>query len=328
MRKIKAILTISSFLFTFCSCKETQEINNPSNLQETCDHSFIKDESKKDDCLSPTCLEPGYEWEVCAKCGYSYKKGLKALKHDFSVIKSTTATCNEGGWNIMACSRCGAESYEVQEVPALGHDWVVDPTYEGMESWCEDPGVGRKKCSRCGDYLLYDTPSLGHDYQDNVILEQSGYPTLNSSRCERTNCSSKIIYWNAIDVNENCKTQRMVNGKNEPNYVVCDTKNGGVTFYGRAIHNAQNLRTSNASVDINDSYYDSIYDSSIEGSFLEYTINLPNDFDFARLVVEMKPSEEMDENEDVFDVSSNDATPGLIDSINNKCGYERQGKGI
>ena len=298
-------------------CKKCGVINTPKK------HTFTKDLSKESENKNPTCEEAGWEWQIC-ECGQTSKKEIAPLDHSYTVIKSTTATCTEDGENTMECSRCGAESPDKVDQSALGHDWKADTTYtDGIAATCESLGTAREKCTRCDDTRIVETPALGHSFGKVETIESDGL-FLETSKCDSEYCNTERIWWKAADVNDNCKNNRRVithadpdNGVeevSEPNYVL--NSDGSIRFWGRPIHNAcvlnddGKVRSQNSATPV--------YDPTVNGSFFEYTINIPKKEEDAKIIAYMKPSENLSKNDDVFKNNNNDWTPGLIDSENNK----------
>ena len=86
-------------------------------------------------------------------------------------------------------------------------------------------------------------------------------------------------------------------------------------FWGRPIHNACELSSTGEALAKLD--HTPIYDPSIEGSYLEYIIDLPEPMNNAKIAVEMKPSMNLGRGE-LWKAIEGDWTPGLIDSAENK----------
>ncbi len=111
----------------------------------TCAHTF----SPKS--LEPTCIEPGYQAQVCA-CGYTEYTEVAALGHDCPTWSlMIPVSCTEKGLESCVCQRCG----ETQErsLPALDHDI----TAVRIEESCQGVPMTRTTCTRCGQTeLLYD----------------------------------------------------------------------------------------------------------------------------------------------------------------------------
>lgn len=289
-------------------------------------HHLVEDLTKAADNKASTCFEAGYTWHKCTLCDYVEKQNLDTVEHSFTVIESTTATCTDDGENTMECKWCGVESPVKIPQEKLEHNWVPDTTWEnGLPSTCTGKGTAREKCTRCTKTLIVEVPELGHSYLETIFRGSDGFVDLNYGTCQRTYCSSKRISWKATNVNNNCKNNmRSVDSsfasnpnyvnKNgttyEPNYVT--TSDDGVKFWGRPMHNAMELGgTTNQQ---------SIYDATVEGSFIEYDFKINENLNGVVLVADMNPVNG-NPGEDVFKASSGDTTPGLVDSENNKCDF-------
>jgi len=113
-------------------------------------YSFCKNTGSIINCLNSNTnlsLERGYiEWGSTATntqtfdgAGYSEPEHIHNYK-----LNMTNPTCTETGASNYVCEECG-DSFEYNEIPALGHDYVltvVPPTYE-------EQGYTIRNCTRC-----------------------------------------------------------------------------------------------------------------------------------------------------------------------------------
>ncbi|MBQ7500007.1 MAG: leucine-rich repeat protein, partial [Clostridia bacterium] len=106
----------------------------------------------------PTCTEKGYITYTCTDCGDSYDSDdVPALGHDCT-SEATEPTCTENGYTTYTCKRCGY-SYTDDEVAALGHDCTSEVT----EPTCTENGYTTYTCKRCGySYTDDEVPAPGH----------------------------------------------------------------------------------------------------------------------------------------------------------------------
>ena len=112
----------------------------------------------------PTCTEAGYTTYTCS-CGDTYTSDeVPALGHAEAVVHAVAATCTEKGLTEgTRCDRCGIVIREQQEVPALGHDEVIDT--EQVDPTCTEPGLtASSHCERCGVAIKVqqEISALGH----------------------------------------------------------------------------------------------------------------------------------------------------------------------
>lgn len=109
----------------------------------------------------PTCEEGGYTLNECTKCGARFQSNpTEPLGHKF---KETTvsASCDEGGHTVQACSRCKI-TLTVAPTEPTGHTLstvTVEPT-------CTEQGYTSVSCSHC-DF----------SYQANVVEPTGHHPT-------------------------------------------------------------------------------------------------------------------------------------------------------
>lgn len=151
----------------------------------------------------PTCLDQGYTTYTCSRCGDSYVDDYTdALGHDFvdsdiafdadctndgvmnqkcsrcdatttrvipakghtwgSIKEQVSPTCTTTGLMAAKCEVCGLVDSGI-EIPALGHDIVIDVEYKA-ETCTEDGRTEGHHCSRCSDETVDSEviPAKGH----------------------------------------------------------------------------------------------------------------------------------------------------------------------
>ena len=127
----------------------TTPTDPPVNPSHT--HTFTLVDSK-----DATCGLAGYKRYICT-CGETKADIIDALEHDYVIGATVAATCNETGYTLFVCSRCGAEK-QTDLVPALSHE---DKNGDG-------------KCDRCG--IQTGTPTNpcanGHDFYSWVLVKE------------------------------------------------------------------------------------------------------------------------------------------------------------
>ena len=138
--------------------------------------TFISDTAMihcKGDAVEPkaaTCTEAGWkEVGVCEVCGehYSYptdENAIPATGHTWSedYVVDKEATCTEAGEKSKHCTVCDAKE-DVQEIPALGHDFVSKVT---KKATCTADGTLTYTCSRCNETKTETIKATGHKWSN------------------------------------------------------------------------------------------------------------------------------------------------------------------
>ena len=117
-----------------------------------------------------TCTEDGWkEVGICEVCGehYSYptdENVIPATGHTWSedYVVDKEATCTEAGEKSKHCTNCDAKE-DVQEIPALGHDFVSKVT---KKATCTTDGTLTYTCSRCNETKTETIKATGHKWSD------------------------------------------------------------------------------------------------------------------------------------------------------------------
>lgn len=83
---------------------------------------------------APTCTEIGWDtYDRCIRCGYTTRKELPALNHDYQAV-TVEPTCETDGYTIFTCSRC-KDSYTANPTDQLGHQFGAwSPNGTGSQS--------------------------------------------------------------------------------------------------------------------------------------------------------------------------------------------------
>ena len=86
------------------------------------------------DAKAPTCTEPGWDaYDLCVRCGYTTRKELPALNHDYQAV-TVEPTCEADGYTVFTCSRCN-DSYTADPTDQLGHQFGAwSPNGTGSQS--------------------------------------------------------------------------------------------------------------------------------------------------------------------------------------------------
>lgn len=117
-----------------------------------------------------TCTDAGWkEVGVCEVCGehYSYptdENAIPATGHTWSedYVVDKEATCTEAGEKSKHCTVCDAKE-DVQEIPALGHDFVSKVT---KKATCTADGTLTYTCSRCNETKTETIKATGHKWSN------------------------------------------------------------------------------------------------------------------------------------------------------------------
>lgn len=109
------------------------------------------DYSEEKEYIAPTCTEPGKDKGKCSRCGVTKDDVIPATGHTEEVIPGAAATCEESGIKEgKKCITCNQVLVEVEPIPALGHDLVLD-TSKSIPATCTEKGYSYSKCSRCNE---------------------------------------------------------------------------------------------------------------------------------------------------------------------------------
>ena len=83
---------------------------------------------------APTCTEIGWDaYDLCVRCGYTTRKELPALNHDYQAV-TVEPTCETDGYTVFTCTRC-KDSYTADPTDQLGHQFGAwSPNGTGSQS--------------------------------------------------------------------------------------------------------------------------------------------------------------------------------------------------
>ena len=143
--------------------------------------------------LAPTCTHKGYEGnQSCKLCGqiYVYGDSIPALGHAYDTVV-IAATCTEGGYKELTCSRCNHVE-QIDAVPATGHTDSV--AYEHIvAATCTVAGSQDSVvyCSVCKEELSRKTveiPATGHTAGEAVA------ENLKAATCTEAGSVDSVVY--------------------------------------------------------------------------------------------------------------------------------------
>ena len=153
-------------LVGICYPGTAEEWKNVSENAEIADTVAVHCKAATVEAKVATCTEDGWkEVGVCEVCGehYSYptdENKLPATGHTWSedYVVDKEATCSEAGEKSKHCTVCDAKE-DVQEIPALGHDFVSKVT---KKATCTADGTLTYTCSRCDETKTETIKATGH----------------------------------------------------------------------------------------------------------------------------------------------------------------------
>ena len=178
--------TFPSYVRMHYSCKSLDghyvpvEVKEP-NCQSTgyikyncsCGNEYTETLPKSHDyvfskTVAPTCSEHGYDLLKCSKCGAEKKEyhDDELLQHSY-VVSAVEPSCLEGGYKLLKCSVCGY-SYKDELVQPLGHS---ETNAEAKAPTCTEAGhTAGTCCSRCGKIMsgMAEIAALGHSYKNGA----------------------------------------------------------------------------------------------------------------------------------------------------------------
>ncbi len=138
--------------------------------------------------INPTCIEHGLTSEEhCLRCKAILKRGeeIPPLGHDWIIDDELNATCLTDGYLSHTCKRCGIS--ETITTKALGHDPVV--TLTENRATCSNIGNTQQvECTRC-DVILEESKEisvLGHKADEQWVVTKA--PTCTEAGEEMCKC--------------------------------------------------------------------------------------------------------------------------------------------
>ena len=151
-----------------CYPGSKEEWENVSSAARVPDTTVVHCKADTVEAKPATCTEAGWkEVGVCEVCGehYSYpteENKIPATGHTWSedYVVDKAATCTEAGEKSKHCTVCDAKE-DVQEIPALGHDFVSKVT---KKATCTADGTLTYTCSRCDETKTEIIKATGHKW--------------------------------------------------------------------------------------------------------------------------------------------------------------------
>ena len=157
-------------LIGICYPGNKEEWENVSSTAKVPDTTVVHCKADTVEAKAATCTEAGWkEVGVCEVCGehYSYptdENAIPATGHTWSedYVVDKEATCIEAGEKSKHCTVCDAKE-DVQEIPALGHDFVSKVT---KKATCTADGTLTYTCSRCNETKTETIKATGHKWSN------------------------------------------------------------------------------------------------------------------------------------------------------------------
>lgn len=146
-------------------------------------HDYVKDAAA---CKDPTCTEAGKFKGTCSRCKDVKDEDIAALGHTEEAIKGTEADCTNSGISEgKKCTVCGEITVAQTEIPALGHDLVVDPA-KSTPATCIEKGKDFLACSRCKHTEEKEVAPLDHTWGEWIEVTA---PSCEAQGLKRRTCS-------------------------------------------------------------------------------------------------------------------------------------------
>ena len=182
---------------------------------EHCEHDYVVVKE-----LAPTCVEAGYVWTECSKCGAekNYEVGEPTGQHGETYIDRFDSSCVKHGYEKTRCKVCHEVLSEI-ELPlseehafykgvcllcgAHEHCQHEYETVRELAPTCGEAGYIWTKCTKCGDEYNHEVgePTGKHTFDNDCDATCNG--------CFFTREVGDHVYDNACDADCNeCGAQR------------------------------------------------------------------------------------------------------------------------
>ncbi len=108
----------------------------------------------------PTCEQNGIVMYTCYSCGDSYVEEISALGHDYVATKTTDGSV------AYVCKNCGATKGDDNGEMPHAHSYEI---IEQVDATCTTDGAVRYICYDCKDSYIENVPAFGHSFTEKVI---------------------------------------------------------------------------------------------------------------------------------------------------------------
>ena len=218
MRNKTILLSILLLLLLLCGCNHTHEIDawavvkEPTCLEEGYREGVCKCGEKSqesipalghtvviDEEVPPTCAKTGLtEGSHCSVCGeiIVQQEAIEKLEHTLRVLPERKVDCVSAGLSEgQVCTVCG-KIVVAQQVTfnPLGHELGETTIITAAD--CENDGLGKAVCQRCGAEETVIIPAMGHSWEAATCVSKK-----TCSVCGKTegNLSSHKLTSQTID---------------------------------------------------------------------------------------------------------------------------------
>lgn len=191
--------------YTVYKCSRCDKTENRDYVPTTEKHDLQESILKK-----ATCTEDGEKQIFCKVCDYNVKETIKATGHNWAKVETVPATCQNQGYTIYKCNKCGktenrdivpkTDNHDLKEsilkqptcstdgekqvyctvcdynekvkIPATGHNWKSEVILK--QPTCEEPGEEEMICTKCGtEGPRQAIPATGHDWDEGKVTKEA-----------------------------------------------------------------------------------------------------------------------------------------------------------
>ena len=154
---------------------------------EALGHDYVLD---KDAYIAPTCDTVGREKGKCSRCNVEKDEVVPALGHTEEIIKGTAPDCtNSGIQDGKQCTVCKKVIQEQVTLPALGHDFILDPN-KSTAATCTEKGYSYAKCSRCDTVDEKEIAPIEHTWGEWTESVKATCDAQGEQKRECANCKT------------------------------------------------------------------------------------------------------------------------------------------
>lgn len=212
-----------------------------------------------------TCTKAGSKIQKCTNPGCSVKLQIveiPVIAHTPVDVAEVPATCQKEGTKAgKKCSVCGEklEGFEKIPVDEKAHVWTEE---ELVAPTCEKVGTGLKTCSVCKKVEKYETPALGHKWDEGKVTKEAtkeakGDMTYTCTVCGKTDVKEGVVDY-VITA--------------DPKYSVTALSYDGQSVKGKLVHDEDTLEATNINVRVTffiegNYYMATIGEVAADGSF-------------------------------------------------------------
>lgn len=139
------------------------------DLSANCEHEWAHYEAYGH---AHTQTEDGLVIKACTKCGYAVV--AYETIHVWGEPETYEATCEEGAYEGVKCTVCGAAGEGKYTSDPLGHEWTEkQPVAADGEYICVDGGVWAWHCATCHEVKHETTEAVGHKFATTTVVTEA-----------------------------------------------------------------------------------------------------------------------------------------------------------